>query len=78
METDADSDGREHRFQPQSLPSLLCVRWRKLCYCSEPISPVFTYTGPRLPFVNYIFMNSSLKGKKEGREGGWEGGKHHF
>ena len=29
---------------------------------------LFTYTGQRLPSVKYIFINSSLKGKKEGRE----------
>ena len=37
---------------------------------------LFTYTGQRLPSVNYIFINSSLKGKKEGREGAEEGGKY--
>ena len=75
METDADSDGREHRFKPQSLPSLLCEHWRKLYYCSEPISPA-VYLHRAKVTVCKLYLHKLIFKKKEGRKkGGKRGGR---
>ena len=74
VETDADSDGREHRFKPQPLPSLLCVRWRELCYCSEPISPA-VYLHRAKVTICKLYLHKLIFKRKEGREGGSRGGR---